>query len=65
MDEILRQFGPFVYLAVMIIGALIARTLKQIDRNQTELWNHMDAHETRLSSLEGSHKTVMETGGHK
>ena len=49
MDEILRQLGPFVYLAIVIIGGFIARTLKQIDRNQTELWRHMDAHETRRS----------------
>ena len=65
MDELLRQLGPFVYLAIVIIGGFIARTLKQIDRNQAELWRHMDAHETRLAMLEGAHKTVMEAGGHK
>ncbi len=63
--ELIRDLNPYVYLAIAVIGWFIVRTLRQIDRNQTELWNHMDEHEKRLSTLEGAHNAVMQAGGHK
>ncbi len=63
--ELIRELNPYVYLAIAVIGWFIVRTLRQIDRNQTELWNHMDEHEKRLSTLEGAHAAVMQAGGHK
>jgi hypothetical protein len=63
--ELIRDLNPYVYLAIAVIGWFIVRTLRQIDRNQTELWRHMDEHEKRLSTLEGAHNAVMQAGGHK
>ncbi len=64
-QQIMAQLNPYVYLVIAVIGWFIVRTLRQIDRNQTELWTHMDNHEKRLSTLEGAHNTVMQQGGHK
>jgi hypothetical protein len=63
--DLLHDINPYVTLAIMIIGWFIVRTLRQIDRNQAELWKHMDEHEKRLSTLEGAHDAVMKSGGHK
>jgi hypothetical protein len=63
--DLLRDLNPYVSLAIVVIGWFIVRTLRQIDANQKELWQHMDAHEKRLSMLEGAHDAVMKSGGHK
>ncbi len=65
MHTLLSQLDPLAYLFLVIIGFFIVRTLRQIDRNQTELWKHMDEHERRLATIEGAHKAVMDQGGHK
>ena len=52
-------------ILLSIIGYFIARTLKQIDRSQTKLWEAMDTFRERLSRLEGEHNSMMNQGGHK
>lgn len=49
----------------MIISFFLVRTLRQIDQNQSNLYSKLNGHETRLSTLEGEHKSVMNSGGHK
>ena len=65
LDSVLSQINPVAYLFLVIIGFFIVRTLRQIDRNQTELWNHMDDLSTRLSKIEGEHNVFTSKGGHK
>ncbi len=64
IEQLMQQMNPYAYLAIVVIGWFIVRTLRQIDRNQTELWSHMDSHEKRLATLEGAHNAVMMKGGH-
>ena len=63
--DLMRDLYPYAYLATVIIGWFIVRTLRQIDANQKELWSHMDEHEKRLSTIEGAHDAMMRGGGHK
>ena len=65
LESLIQQINPIAYLAIVIIGFFIVRTLRQIDKNQAELWNHMDDHEKRLAHIEGEHKIFTTTGGHK
>ncbi len=65
ISELMQQIDPYAYLAIVVIGWFIVRTLRQIDRNQTELWGHMDDHEKRLSEIEGEHRVFTGQGGHK
>lgn len=64
MASVLNSAHPFIYALIALLGWFIVRTLRQIDVNQKELWGHMDAHEKRLSTLEGAHNAIMQ-GGHK
>lgn len=52
-------------ILLSIIGYFIARTLQEIDRSQTKLWEAMDTLRERLSRLEGEHNSMMGQGGHK
>ena len=65
MDTLLSQINPVAYLFLVIIGFFIVRTLRQIDRNQTELWHHMDDLSNRLAKIEGEHNVFTSKGGHK
>ena len=65
IDQLMQQINPYAYLAIVVIGWFIVRTFRQIDRNQTELWGHMDDHEKRLAHIEGEHKIFTATGGHR
>ena len=38
---------------------------REIDKNQTELWNHMDDHEKRLAHIEGEHRVFTTTRGRR
>ncbi len=52
-------------ILLSIIGYFIAKTLQEIDRSQTKLWEAMDTLRERLSRLEGEHNSMMSQGGHK
>ena len=65
LESLMQQINPIAYLAIVVIGFFIVRTLRQIDRNQAELWSHMDDHEKRLAHIEGEHKIFTSRGGHK
>jgi len=64
-DTLASQISPLAYLAVVVIGFFMVRTLRQIDKNQSELWKHMDEHETRLSRIEGEHEAYTKGKSHK
>lgn len=64
LEALINQINPLAYLAIVVVGFFIVRTLRQIDRNQAELWNHMDDHEQRLAHIEGEHKIFTNRGGH-
>jgi type IV secretory pathway VirB3-like protein len=65
IEDLARQMNPYAYLAICVIGWFIVRIMCQIDRNQTELWGHMDDHEKRLAHIEGEHKAFTGKGGHE
>ena len=65
LEDLMKQINPFAYLAIVIIGWFIVRTLRQIDANQKALWDHMDSVEKHLAALEGAHNAVMTKGGHE
>jgi uncharacterized membrane-anchored protein YhcB (DUF1043 family) len=65
LESLIQQINPVAYLAIVIIGFFIVRTLRQIDKNQTELWNHMDDHEKRLAHIEGEHRVFTTTRGRR
>lgn len=64
LESLIDKINPLAYLAIVIIGYFIVRTLRQIDRNQTDLWHRSDDHEIRLSHIEGEHKIFTSRGGH-
>lgn len=67
MDElniVMRQLNPLAYLAIVIIGFFLVRVLRQVDENQRKLWEHMDEHEKRLSTIEGEHRAYTGQGVH-
>jgi uncharacterized membrane-anchored protein YhcB (DUF1043 family) len=59
-----QQLNAILYLAIVIIGFFIVRTLRQVDANQTKLWDHMNDVEVGLSEIKSAHNTMMQTGGH-
>lgn len=61
----LNIISLFIGIAVSIISFFTVRTLRQVDANQKELYDHMLNHESRLSSLEGEHRAFTKTDGHK
>jgi len=65
LDALVAQLNPAAYLFLIIIGFFIVRTLRSIDRNQTELWNRMDDVLNRLAKIEGEHNVFTGRGGHK
>jgi hypothetical protein len=64
LSALIDKINPIAYLAIVIIGWFIVRTIRQIDRNQTELWHRSDDHEQRLAHIEGEHKIFTTRGGH-
>lgn len=56
------NLGEFIWwgflLVLSVCGFLAINTLSKIDRNQTELFNRINNHETRLSALEGAHNAI-------
>ena len=65
LDALMSQINPLAYLAIVVIGFFMVRTLRQIDKNQSELWRHMDDHEHRLSRIEGEHDVYTGKGRHQ
>ena len=65
LENLMSQINPLAYLAIVVIGFFMVRTLRQIDKNQTELWNRSDDHEKRLAHIEGEHTVYTHKGGHK
>jgi len=65
MPHTLPEF--FFYLLVaacMIIGWFTVRTLNQVSKNQTKLFERMDEQERKLSSLIGEHNAYTRRGIH-
>jgi hypothetical protein len=54
------NLGEFVWwgflLALSVCGFFSINVLTKIDRNQSELFERINNHETRLSKLEGAHE---------
>ncbi len=58
-----------VVLLALVVGYLLrskdrelSSTLEKIDKNQTELFEKLTAHETRLAHLEGEHTARVQKG---
>ncbi len=50
---------------VMIISFFLVRTLQQVDKSQTKLFDKFEDHEQRLSHIEGEHAVFTGGGTHK
>jgi len=60
-----------VQILIVIIGFFAIRTLKQLDKSQTDLWAEMKTHREsintisdKLSKIVGEHTVMMRKGGH-
>ncbi len=51
-------------VCIMIISFFMIRTLRSLDKNQADLYEKYDNHESRLSHIEGEHKVFTQKGRH-
>jgi hypothetical protein len=48
-----------IVVLASIVSFFLVRTLRNVDRNLTNLWERYDDHEKRLSTIEGEHKIAV------
>ena len=63
--ELFHQFSPVLYLAMLVIGFFIVRTLKQVDANQKALFDWIKDIEGKVNHILGEHDAIMRWGGHR
>lgn len=55
MDLILQVVSAIASIAISVIAYFLVRTLKQIDRNQSNLFQRIHDLETEFHTLKGEH----------
>ena len=63
--DLFHELSPALYLAMLVIGFFIVRTLRQVDANQKNLFERMKDIEGKFNHLEGEHEAYVKTGVHR